>query len=288
MAVLGLVVLTLIWSYNWVVMKTALAYIGAFDFTALRCVSGTLLLFIVMRMRGQSFKPTPLVPTAIIGTLQIGGMVGFSQWALVTGGAGKVAVLVYTMPFWVILLAAVFLGERMRRLQYIAVAIAAIGVVLVLQPWHLTGSWRSLGLAVLSGFCWAASAVVTKRVYARYPGIDLLSLTTWQMAFGTVLMVVVAFLVEQKPIEWTGNLIFALTYNAVLATAFCWTLWLYLLKNLPAGIAGLSTLAIPVCGVLFAWWLMAEVPSTADGVGMILIILALALISIPRRQASPA
>lgn len=287
-AIVGLVGLTLIWSYNWVVMKSALAYIGAFDFTTLRCISGTLLLFLVLKMRGQSLRPTPFAPTVMIGVLQIGGMVGFSQWALVTGGAGKVAVLVYTMPFWVILLAALFLGERMRRLQYIAVVIAAVGVILVLQPWHLTGSWRSLGLAVLSGFCWAASAVAAKRAYAKYPGMDLLSLTTWQMAFGTILMAVVAFFVDQKPIEWSGNLFFALGYNAILATAFGWALWLYLLKNLPAGIAGLSTLAIPVCGVLFAWWLMGEVPSAADGAGMVLIVLALALISIPERRVSQA
>ena len=43
----GLVLLTLIWSYSWIAMKQVTLYIGAFDFTALRCVFGALLLLVV-------------------------------------------------------------------------------------------------------------------------------------------------------------------------------------------------------------------------------------------------
>ena len=47
LALVGLLTLTLIWSYSWIAMKQVTLYIGAFDFTALRCISGALLLFIV-------------------------------------------------------------------------------------------------------------------------------------------------------------------------------------------------------------------------------------------------
>jgi len=285
MALLGLAALTLIWSYNWVVMKSALQYMGAFEFSALRCTLGSILLLVVLRLRGQSLKPTPFIPTAIVGILQMGGMVGFSQWALVSGGAGKVAVLAYTMPFWIILLAALVLGEKIRGFQYVVVSIAAAGVILILQPWNLTGSWQSSILAVMSGLCWAASAVAAKRVYAKYPTVDLLSLTAWQMVIGTFVIIFIAFCVDEKPAVWSGYIFYALAYNSILATALGWALWLFLLKNLPAGIAGLSTLAIPVCGILFAWALLGEVPSQVEAVGIGLIILALALISIPNRAA---
>ncbi|MGQ7172383.1 hypothetical protein ACUOCP_43420, partial [Escherichia sp. R-CC3] len=42
LAISGLVVLTLIWSYSWIFMKQVTSYIGAFDFTALRCIFGAL------------------------------------------------------------------------------------------------------------------------------------------------------------------------------------------------------------------------------------------------------
>lgn len=225
-------------------------------------------------------KPTPFLYTLAIAVLQTCGMVGLAQWALISGGAGKVAILTYTMPFWVVIMAALFLGERMRRVQYLAIVVAAIGLCLVLQPWKLTGeSLKSAVLAILSGISWGASAIVAKRLYQRYPKVDLLSLTTWQMVYGAIIMSVIAWLVPERPIVWDPYVYFALSYSAILATALAWTLWLFVLKNLPAGIAGLSTLAVPVCGVLFSWWLLGENPGSVEGSGIVLIVLALAVLS---------
>lgn len=280
LAFVGLVLLTLIWSYSWIAMKQVTLYIGAFDFTALRCVFGAILLLVVLKLRGRGMKPTPFIYTLAIAVLQTCGMVGLAQWALISGGAGKVAILTYTMPFWVVIMAALFLGERMRRLQYLAIVVAAIGLCLVLQPWKLTGeSLKSAVLAILSGISWGASAIVAKRLYQRYPKVDLLSLTTWQMVYGAIIMSVIAWLVPERPIVWDPYVYFALSYSAILATALAWTLWLFVLKNLPAGIAGLSTLAVPVCGVLFSWWLLGENPGSVEGTGIVLIVLALAVLS---------
>lgn len=280
LAFVGLVLLTLIWSYSWIAMKQVTLYIGAFDFTALRCVFGAILLLVVLKLRGRGMKPTPFTYTLAIAVLQTCGMVGLAQWALISGGAGKVAILTYTMPFWVVIMAALFLGERMRRVQYLAIVVAAIGLCLVLQPWQLTGeSLKSAVLAILSGISWGASAIVAKRLYQRYPKVDLLSLTTWQMVYGAIIMSVIAWLVPERPIVWDPYVYFALSYSAILATALAWTLWLFVLKNLPAGIAGLSTLAVPVCGVLFSWWLLGENPGSVEGTGIVLIVLALAVLS---------
>lgn len=280
LAFVGLVLLTLIWSYSWIAMKQVTLYIGAFDFTALRCVFEAILLLVVLKLRGRGMKPTPFLYTLAIAVLQTCGMVGLAQWALISGGAGKVAILTYTMPFWVVIMAALFLGERMRRVQYLAIVVAAIGLCLVLQPWKLTGeSLKSAVLAILSGISWGASAIVAKRLYQRYPKVDLLSLTTWQMVYGAIIMSVIAWLVPERPIVWDPYVYFALSYSAILATALAWTLWLFVLKNLPAGIAGLSTLAVPVCGVLFSWWLLGENPGSVEGSGIVLIVLALAVLS---------
>lgn len=96
-----------------------------------------------------------------------------------------------------------------------------------------------------------ASAIVAKRLYARHPRVDLLSLTSRQMLYAALVMSVVALLVPQREIDWQPTVFWALAYSAILATALAWSLWLFVLKNLPASIASLSTLAVPVCGVLF-------------------------------------
>ena len=71
-----------------------------------------------------------------------------------------------------------------------------------------------------------------------------------------------------------------LAYNVVLANAAAWLLWLYALRVLPTGAAGLGTLAVPVVGVLAAWLQLGERPSGAEAVGMVLIIAALAVVSV--------
>ncbi|HHW4412288.1 DMT family transporter [Citrobacter freundii] len=285
LAIGGLVALTLIWSYSWIAMKQVTLYIGSFDFTALRCTFGALVLFIVLMLRGRGMRPTPFRYTLAIALLQTCGMVGLSQWALVSGGAGKVAILSYTMPFWVVIMAAMFLGERMRRIQYAAIAVAASGLLLVLQPWQMDfTSMKSALLAILSGISWGASAIVAKRMYARHPSIDLLALTSWQMLYAALVMSLVAFLVPQRSPDWQPVVFWALGYSAILATALAWSLWLFALRNLPASIASLSTLAVPVCGVLFSWWLLGEEPGVVEGSGIVLIVVALAIVSLKKRS----
>lgn len=287
LALIGLLVLTLIWSYSWIAMKQVTLYIGAFDFTALRCIFGAVLLFIVLFLRSRGMRPTPFGYTLAIALLQTCGMIGLAQWALMSGGAGRVAILTYTMPFWVVILAAVFLGERMRRRQYAAIGVAALGLCLVMQPWQLdVTSLKSALLAILSGVSWGASAIVAKRLYQRHPGLDLLALTSWQMLYAALVMSAVAMLVPQRPIDWQPGVFWALGYSAILATALAWSLWLYVLRNLPASIASLSTLAVPVFGVLFSWWLLGERPDGVESLGIALIVFALAMISLKKRVAS--
>lgn len=229
---------------------------------------------------------TPFGYTLAIALLQTCGMIGLAQWALMSGGAGKVAILTYTMPFWVVILAALFLGERMRRLQYGAIGVAAIGLCLVMQPWQLDlSSMKSALLAILSGVSWGASAIAAKRMYQRHPGLDLLALTSWQMFYAALVMSVVALLVPQRPIDWQPGVFWALGYSAILATALAWSLWLYVLRNLPAGIASLSTLAVPVFGVLFSWWLLGETPDNLESFGIVLIVFALAIVSLKKRTS---
>ena len=191
-----------------------------------------------------------------------------------------------TRPLGAVIFAALFLGERLRRGQYFAILIAAFGLFLVLQPWQLDfSSMKSAMLAILSGVSWGASAIVAKRLYTRHPRVDLLSLTSWQMLYAALVMSVVALLVPQREIDWQPTVFWALAYSAILATALAWSLWLFVLKNLPASIASLSTLAVPVCGVLFSWWLLGENPGAVEGSGIVLIVLALALVSRKKKEA---
>ena len=280
-ALLALVVVTLIWSYNWIVLKGVLQYAGPFTFSALRYVFGSLVLFLALVVRRESLRPPPLVQTAVIGFAQTAGFQAFVQWALVGGGAGKTALFAYTMPFWVVLFAWLWLAERPSARQWLGLAGAAIGLVLVIEPWHRLGSPQSTLLAICGGVCWAIGVVLSKRLFQRC-GATALSLTTWQMLFGTLLLIALALFANERAIDWQPWFVGALAYNAVLSSGVAWLMWSYVVERLPTNIAGLSSLIVPIAGIGFAWWQLGEQPSVFETCGIVLIAGALAIVSLRR------
>lgn len=279
---LGLV--ALVWGYNWVVMKVALKNSGPVDFALLRNFFGALTLLVIIAWRrprswqGLRFPGSP-GKVLVLGILQTTAFVGLIAIALTTGGAGKTAVLAYTMPFWALLFGAWFLGETVRGSQWVAVLLAAAGVVFLVAPWQSGYANASSLLSLLAGLVWGASIIVAKRIPHDRPGA-LLSITAWQMLFGCAPLAIIAWYVPEQAIEWTPGFIVALAYNAVLGSALAWLLWLYALRALTAGVAGLASLGAPAIGVLAAWVQLGETPTLLDTIGMLLIFAALAVLTI--------
>jgi len=276
--IVALMVLTLIWGYNWVVMKVGLRYSQPFTFASLRNFLSAVGLFALLPLMRRPLRPKAFGMTVLVGLLQTTGFVGLIMWALETGGAGRVVVLTYTMPFWLLLMAWVVLGERLRGFQWLAVALAFAGLLLILSPWQLHGIASSL-IAVGGGFSWAASAVAVKVLHKRHE-VDLLSLTAWQMLLGSLPLVLIAALTYTRAPVWSATFIWALAFNVVLANALAWVLWLYILRSLRAGSAAMGTLAIPVIGVGAAWLQLGERPGLSEAIGMALVVVALCVITL--------
>lgn len=284
--------LAVIWGYNWVVMKRALAFIGPFQFGALRTFLAAIFLFGLLWILKKPLRIQHLARVTLIGILQTSGFTGLIIWALVEGGAGKVAVLTYTMPFWVMVLAWPMLGEKIRGMQWLAALASISGLICILEPWHLHGNLMSNGLAVMAGVSWAMAVILAKKLHHQSPEMDLLSFTAWQMLIGSLPIVAVGLWIPAPAIHWTGYLIGAVTYNVVACNALAWLLWLFALQRLPAGVASMISLVIPVIGVLAAWIELHEVPSSLEMLGMMLIASALAIITIHgmhrREEVDPA
>ena len=280
---IALAVLTVVWSLNWTVMKWALDFSGPFTFSALRYLFGTAVLFALLALRRESFALPPLLPTVLIGLAQTTGFQALVQWALVGGGAGKTALLAYTLPFWMVPLAWWWLHEKPRAAQWISIALAAIGLTFVIEPWHAMGSLLSTGLALAGGLAWAIGTVISKRVFQRDRTVTPLQLTAWQMLFGTLVLCAIAVIVPERATAWTWPFIGALAYNALLSSGIGWVLWLVIVHRLSTQVAGLTSLLVPIAGVLFAWLLLNERPDVAEWIGIGLIGIALVSLNFTRR-----
>ncbi len=277
-AVLALLATIALWAYSWIVMKQVLAHAGPFDFAALRYLLGAAILFAALLISRQSLRPPPLWPTILIGLCQTAAFQGLEQWALLGGGAGHVALLAYTMPFWAVLLAWLLLGDRPTPRHWLGLALAAIGLICIIEPWHAIGSLPSTLLAIGGGLAWAAGTVLSKRMFRRHAP-SVLNLTAWQMLAGGVALGIVALTVPQRSIQWDWPFIAALAYSAVLASSLAWWLWSLVLQRLSTTVASVSSLGVPVVSVILAWLILHEQPSVLEAIGIVFVLLGLLAVS---------
>jgi drug/metabolite transporter (DMT)-like permease len=271
----ALVAMVLIWGYSWVVMKLALRHAHPFDFAALRVGIGCALLFGIVKLRGRSLVLPHYRMAILLGLLQVALFVGLSHFALLFAGPGKTSVLVFTMPFWMIVFAHFIIHERMRGAQWFAVTLAFAGLTLIVAPWNLTSLGGSL-LAVAAGAVWAITAVLSKK-WPTAAG-DPLLFTAWQLFVGFLALALLAFVHPHEAVRWNFEFVWTLLFSAILATAIGWWLWTYVLAHTPAGILGLNSLGIPVVAVLASAIQLGERPPPAELAGMLAIGAALALL----------
>ena len=282
---LALLVLSLTWGYTWVLAKQGLVYAPPFAFAAERCVGGALTLILVLKLVGRPLKLVAPGPTLAIGLTQVAGFMVFQTWALVEGGPGKTAVLIFTMPIWTLLMAWPLLGERVRGKQWLAAASTLIGLLLIIEPWDMHSSLFSKFLGLMAALCWATGTILIKRLRSTTP-VDLLTLTAWQMILGAVPLVVLSLVVTERPTDWTLSYMGILAFMSIGSTAMCWWLWIYILDRVPAWEASLSVLGTPVVAILSSRLTFGEEFKTSEVAGILLIGTGLALLSLLSWAAS--
>ncbi|MGE5471566.1 MAG: DMT family transporter [Bacteroidota bacterium] len=276
---LALIVLSLTWGYTWVLAKQGLAYAPPFVFAAERCVGAALALVLAVKLSGRSLKLVAPRQTIAIGLAQVSGFMIFQTWALVEGGPGKTAVLIFTMPIWTLLLAWPILGERVRGKQWLAAASTLGGLLLIIEPWDMHASLFSKFLGLMAALCWATGTILIKRLRSATP-VDLLTLTAWQMVFGAVPLVLLACVVPERATEWGASYIAILIFMSIASTAMCWWLWIYILDRVPAWEASLSVLGTPVVAILSSRLTFGEAFKNTEIAGILLIGSGLALLSL--------
>jgi drug/metabolite transporter (DMT)-like permease len=273
-----MVVLVLVWGYAWILAKMALAYCGPLDLATLRTAVGAATLFpALVWMRGPVWPEHPWEALAV-GTVQTALFLLLNNWALAQGAAGKTSVLVFTMPFWVLLFAWPMLGERIQGTGWVAVALAAVGLALILLPLRLRAGLVAELAAVLAGICWALGVVISKRLHNRHP-VDVYNFTFWQMALGLLPMIAVSLAMPSRPIDWSVAFVLLLLTLGIVATAAGWGAWFYVLRRLPAGTTSMASLGIPVVALGASAIQLGERAKPMELSGMILIGVALALVS---------
>lgn len=257
---LSLLVTSIGWGLNWPAIKVLLREWPPLSARGWAGLAAALGLAMLASLRGERLA----VPRGAVGRLILAAMtnvfvwMGFSTLAMRWLNVGEAALLVYTMPIWVTVLAWPVLGEWPTARIFVALALGIAGVTVLLGGEAGAASWEKLPgvlLALGAAFLFALGTVALRSPL----GLPPLAAVAWQVGIGCVPMVALGLLLEHpdtgalSPLGWG-----LMVYMAVVPMGLCYLSWFAALRRLPPAIASIGTLLTPVVGVLTAALILGE------------------------------
>ena len=281
-----LALLTFFWGINWPIMKIALAEMPVFTFRALCLGGGAIGLFAIALLKRMPLGiPRGHVWHLVwISLFNITGWNVFVLYGLSMLPAGRTTILAFTMPLWLIPMSVLLLHERLTGWKLAGLGIGLTGlIVLVGGEWEaMVAAPLGVLLVLAAAVCWATGTMLTKLWLVPMTAVPFVG---WQMVLGGIPIFVLAPLLEFD--RWYIYSFWpwmAALYNATICFVFCYWAWNVLVRVLPAGISGLSTLMIPVVGVFSSMLMLGEQPRWPEFAALALVAVALGMILKPARS----
>ncbi len=115
-----------------------------------------LVLLFVFSKRPLAFEPRVILSGAMVGAAMMLYSVAVTETTVV-----RAILLFYLAPAWAIALECVFLGRTFRVVNAVALALAALGIMLIFRGDVSLANW-TIGdvMALLSGVCWAVGSTL--------------------------------------------------------------------------------------------------------------------------------
>ena len=277
---------TLLWGLNWPAMKISLSEIPPWSYRVVGVYTAGVTLLLLALLTGERvlLARRHLLPLALVALFSVTGWQMLSAYGLRLVGGGRAAIIAYTMPIWAAMLSAAILGERLERRHLVGLGFGMLGMALLLGPDIIAIGRAPLGslLVLAAAFCWGAGTVGVKTFDW---GIGTKALTGWQLLVGGLPILLMRPFVEPWPdfASFSTPALLAMAYTVFVALVFCFTSYVWLVRRLPAAVAAISTLAIPVVGVASSAWMLGEPVGIREVLSLLLVLAALSLVLLPRR-----
>jgi drug/metabolite transporter (DMT)-like permease len=280
-----LVLLTLVWGFNWPVMKLGVMAYPPLTFRAISMWLGLPLLALGMVILKVPFR-IPRQDWRELFWLTTTNMFVWHVCIILAVGtlsSGRAAILGYTMPIFSAVIGALWFSNPLPRRAWLGVSAAALGVLLLLwhEITHLAGRPFGVLLALAGAGFWALGTQQLRRSRLQAPA---LALSFWMSVLTLVLMTVLAWAFESDRWRWpdrtaTG----AILFNAVLIFGFAQAAWTFLAKGLPPVASTLSVMMIPVLGVFSGAIWLQEAVHWQDWTAVVLMMVAIGSVLWPTR-----
>jgi drug/metabolite transporter (DMT)-like permease len=216
-------------------------------------VIGAALLAALALLRGQSLR----VGAGMWPRLVLAALLNVTGWMVLMGlallwlPASEAALIAYTMPVWASILAWPVLGERPTMLRTIALVMAFAGIGSIMGANGLSASAAKLPgiiMALAGAIGFAVGTVLAKKAPLKLAPIPA---AAWQIGLGCLPVAIAGLAIETTNVSAITETGWVLLVYAVLGQ-FCiaYVSWFAALARLPASVAAIGTMAVPVIGVV--------------------------------------
>jgi len=284
-ALVLLVGLTLVWGTNWPVIPYAVREVSVWTFRGVALFGAGVTLLLYARLRGMAMgiarRHWKAMLAATLSYLVISNVA--STYAAISIPSGQAAVLTFTMPLWVALINWAVLGERPAARLLLAIALGGAGVALLLLRGLSAYASAPLGFAVglLAGLGWAVGTLIIKR--SGIP-VSAIVLTGWQLVVASVPVSAMALALSDTPWFVPGwPSIAAIAWIMLVPMAVGNAVWFAIVELLPANVAGLSSVMVPVVAMVSGALVHGEPLGALQLVSMLCCVVALGLALGPPR-----
>jgi drug/metabolite transporter (DMT)-like permease len=252
-----------IWGSTYLAIRYAIETMPPFLMAGTRFFAAGLLMFAFMRLKGVA-NPNrwQWLHLSVIGTFMFLGGNGLVVWAEQYINSGLAALLVSTLPLWLILLDWLWAkGPAPSHMAMIGITLGIAGTVLLVDPARIVGSSIHLpgaALVVLASLLWAIGSIYSKKI--QQPASIFMS-AACQMIGGGISLLLVAFMLGEtqqfdlgavSDVSLVGFLYLLVFGSMIAISAYVW-----LLQN--ASAARVSTYAFVNPAVaIFLGWLLAD------------------------------
>jgi drug/metabolite transporter (DMT)-like permease len=251
-----------LWAFNFIVVKTAVAVLPPVGFTFLRFAIASTTLLLLLRWREGSIGLPRRDLVAICGL----GALGFGIYQILwTTGltlmpAGDSALIIASTPVLVAILAVIAGSDVLTRSKLVGGLVSFLGVALVIA----SGAGLSLGeslageaITLLAAFCWSVYLAFGAPFLGRHTPLRA---TTWATVAGTIVLAPVAMVqlasagLTEVPVDAIG----AVLYSGFLAAGVSNVIVQNGVKVIGPTRTSAFQFLVPALAVVFAFLFLAE------------------------------
>ena len=282
---LALAAVYLIWGSTYLAIRFAVETLPPFYMAAVRFLIAGAILYGWRRLRGAP-RPTRAQWKAatVVGVLMLVGGNGAVVWAEQWVESGTAALVVATVPLWMVLMDWLRPGGTAPRARvWVGIAVGLAGVVLLLggpdTGERFVAGWTAL---ILGSISWAAGSIYSRSAVMPGP----LVATGMQMLAGGVGLALAGLLTGETaaldPSSFSTRSVLALVYLIVFGALAGYSAYVWLLRVTTPALASTYAYVNPLVAVFLGWLLADERLTARIVVASLVIVGAVALITSSR------